>query len=119
MTLAPPKVKHNRWLVLAPYLALVAFGWWVPSDLLERSSSLREFSDLMARVIPQIDRATVLGGAAGQTNRIIYTCLWPIVIAITPILFVSRFRLVQRFGFEANLQRLPLWQVVTLIVMAC
>ena len=108
-------IKREHLPMLFVYAALVVFGWWVPNDLLERSPALREFSDFMATFIPQVDRTTLLGGPAGQSNRVIYACLWPIAIVCIPLMALHRFRYVQRFGFELKQQHIPLWQVVTLV----
>jgi hypothetical protein len=91
--LAKPPSSKNRseWrnpLVIAMliyYVVMAVVGLWIPDNILKDNPGAREFSDFMAKIVPQIDRITALN-IKPDVNRFYFSVLWaasPIVMFLT------------------------------------
>lgn len=61
--------------MLVYYLAMAAIGIWTPENILKDNPGAREFSNLMASIVPQIDRITALN-IKSDVNRFYFSVLW-------------------------------------------
>lgn len=72
--------------VLGSYALFVVIGLAVPESVLRDYAWAKNFSDVMASIVPQIDRVTQLSAAMhakADVNRFYYSFLW----AISPLYF--------------------------------
>ena len=61
--------------LVAYYLLMAIVGMLVPDDILKSHEWAREFSNLMAGIVPQIDRVTALN-IKPDVNRFYFSVLW-------------------------------------------
>jgi hypothetical protein len=74
------------------YLVMACVGLAIPDDILSANARAREFSDLMASIVPQIDRITALG-IKPDVNRFYFSVLWlgsPMILLAVLAFFLSR-----------------------------
>lgn len=74
--------EQNRFF-LASWAVLAFIGFFIPEDIITKHAWAREFTDFMARIVPQIDRVTALN-LRPEVNRFHYSVLW----AVSPVYFV-------------------------------
>ena len=77
--LSPSKVpggnKSQTYFLLGSWMFFVLVGLLIPGDVLTKYAWAREFTDVMASIIPQIDRITALNPKP-EINRFHYSVLW-------------------------------------------
>jgi hypothetical protein len=85
----PVETKKSVWsnpfviAMVAHYLVMALVGLCIPNDILKANAWAREFCDLMASIVPQLDRITALG-IKPDVNRFYFSVLW----ATSPALFI-------------------------------
>jgi hypothetical protein len=85
----PIDTKKSAWLdpfaitLGVCYLIMGIVGLLIPENILQANAWAREFCDLMASMVPQIDRITALG-IKPDVNRFYFSVLW----AGSPVVFL-------------------------------
>lgn len=109
--------KRSPWrnpfgIALVAYCLVMALvGLLVPDDILQANAWARDFSDLMASIVPQIDRITALN-IKPDVSRFYFSVLW----AGNPILFFISLLLVwdgRHHGYA--MWRMPLFKAIGLM----
>lgn len=71
-------------LLIGYYLVMAIVGTLIPDDILSANAWARDFSDVVASIVPQIDRITALG-IKPDVNRFYFSVLW----AVSPVLVLT------------------------------
>jgi hypothetical protein len=106
--LAKPPSSKNRseWrnpLVIAMliyYVVMAVVGLWIPDNILKDNPGAREFSDFMAKIVPQIDRITALN-IKPDVNRFYFSVLW----AGSPVFLILAMYVI----FQGRRHSYPMW----------
>lgn len=101
------------------YLAMAFLAFLIPDNILIDNAWAREFTDLMASIVPQIDRITALN-IKPDVNRFYFSILW---VGVPPSLFLYIWAFTNGRKYNYPIWTMPLskaalYLFVLLVVMA-